>query len=227
MAYSYQRYIAEFIGTLFLVLMGVGSALIAGPQIGSLGISLAFGMVIMVLAYILGPISGAHLNPAVTLGLYFAKRLAGKHIIPYMIAQFLGALAGAYILYYIASGQAGFEIANFGCTGYGEHSPQYYSMLAAGVIEIVITLLLVFVVLVVTRSDFMVGFAPLAVGATLMVIHLFSLPVTNTSANIARSFATAVIAKNWALEQLWFFAIAHIIAVGFALSLYRLLYSRD
>jgi len=223
----HQRYLAEFFGTLFLILMGVGAALLTGPQIGLLGISFNAGMVLMALIYTFGPVSGCHLNPAVTLALYFAKRLAGRHVVPYMIAQFLGAIAGAYIVYLIASGKAGFEIGNFACNGYGEHSPQHYSMLAAGIIEVVIALFLIFVVLVVTRADFTAGSAPLALGFTLMAIHLFSLSVTGTSANIARSFATAIIAQGWALKQLWLFAIAHIIGVGLAFSLYRLLYSRE
>jgi len=129
----YQRYTAEFIGTLLLVLVGVGSALIAGSQIGLLGISLTFGMTITALIYTLGPVSGCHINPAITLGLFLIKRLKGKHVISYIIAQCLGAVAGAYILFHIVSGKVGFDVmAGFGCTGFGEHSPQHYSMFAAG-----------------------------------------------------------------------------------------------
>lgn len=220
----HKKLLAEFIGTMLLVLVGVGAAVISGSQIGLLGISLAFGLVITALVYIFGSVSGCHINPAVSLGLFLARRFEGRYLIPYIIVQLLGGLAGAYIIYLIASGKVGFDINGFGCTGYGEHSPQQYSMFAAGLVELVVTTLLINVVLCVTRFDFPIGFAPLTIGATLTVIHLLSLPVTNTSANFARSFATAFIVKGWALEQLSFFAAIHGIAAVLAVVVYCLVH---
>lgn len=220
----HKRLLAEFIGTMLLVLLGVGTAVITGPQIGLLGISLTFGFIITALIYVFGPLSGCHINPAVSLGLFLARRFEGRYLIPYIIVQLLGGLVGAYIIYIIASGKAGFDINGFGCTGYGEHSPQHYSMFAAAIAELVITALLIYVVLSVTRADFSSSFAPLAVGATVAVMHLFTLPITNTSANFARSFATAFLVKGWAMGQLGFFAAVHSIAAIVAVIVYRLMY---
>lgn len=212
-----QKYIAEIFGTFCLVLLGCGSAVLAGSHIGIVGIALTFGLTLLSLEYLLGPISGCHLNPAVTLSLAFSKKIAHKEIIPYIAAQIIGAVIGGYLLLCIAEGKTGFAIANgFACNGFGTHSPEGYSMISCLITEVVMTLVLLMAVMATTRKNFPSGFAGMFVGLTLTVVHLVSIPVTNTSVNLARSIGVAVVHGGWALEQLWLFAIAQLIAVALA-----------
>ena len=208
-----QKLLAEFIGTLWLVLGGCGSAVLAAafPEvgIGLHGVSLAFGLTVLTMAYAIGHISGCHLNPAVSLGLAAAGRFSSKELGPYILAQVLGGLAGAGILFLIASGKADFSSAGgFASNGFGEHSPGGYSMSAALITEIVMTAMFLFIILGATDGRAPAGFAPIAIGLGLTLIHLISIPVTNTSVNPARSTAVAVFADGWALQQLWLFWVA-------------------
>ena len=206
---------AEFIGTFWLVFGGCGSAVLAaafpGLGIGFVGVSLAFGLTVLTMAYAIGHVSGCHLNPAVSFGLWAGKRFAGKDLLPYIIAQVLGAIAAAAVLYVIASGKAGFELGGFASNGYGEHSPGGYSMLAALVAEVVLTFMFLFIILGATDERAPKGFAPIAIGLALTLIHLISIPVTNTSVNPARSTGPALFAGGWALSQLWLFWVAPIV----------------
>ena len=225
-----SKLIAEFIGTLWLVLGGCGSALIAagfpGVGIGLLGVSLAFGLAVLTMAYAVGPISGGHFNPAVSLGLWAAGRFPGNLIAPYVVAQVVGAVAGAAILFVIASGQAGFTLsAGFAANGYGDHSPGKYSLAAALVTEVVMTFGFLVVILGAIHHRAPVGFAGMAIGLALTLIHLVSIPVTNTSVNPARSTGTALFAGDWALGQLWLFWVAPIAGALLAGWLSRLLRS--
>ena len=217
---------AEFIGTFWLVLGGCGSAVLAAAfpdvGIGLLGVSLAFGLTVLTMAYAIGHISGCHLNPAVTLGLWSGGRFSASEIIPYIIAQVAGGLAGAAILYVIATGQTGFDLANgFASNGYGEHSPGGYSMVAALVTEVVMTAMFLIIILGATDKRAPAGFAPLAIGLGLTLIHLISIPVTNTSVNPARSTGVAIFAGDWAISQLWLFWVAPIVGALLAGVLYR------
>jgi aquaporin Z len=219
--------IAEFIGTFWLVLGGCGSAVLAAgfPQvgIGLLGVSLAFGLTVLTMAYAIGHISGCHLNPAVTVGLATGGRFSWSEVVPYMIAQVLGAIAAAALLYLIASGKAGFDLAGgLASNGYGEHSPGRYSLGAAFVTELVMTFMFLMIILGVTDRRAPQGFAPLAIGLALTLIHLISIPVTNTSVNPARSTGPALIVGGWALEQLWLFWIAPLAGAALAGALSRL-----
>ena len=214
---------AEFIGTLWLVLGGCGSAVLAAafladkPELGNLGIgfvgvSLAFGLTVMTMAYAIGHISGCHLNPAVTLGLWAGKRFPANEIVPYIIAQVLGGIAGAGILLVIASGKTGFSLASgFASNGYGAHSPGEYTLLAAFVTEVVMTFFFLVIILGSTHKKAPQGFAPIAIGLGLTLIHLISIPVTNTSVNPARSLGPAVFVGDWAIAQVWMFWVAPII----------------
>ena len=206
---------AEFIGTFWLVFGGCGSAVLAaafpGLGIGFVGVSLAFGLTVLTMAYAIGHVSGCHLNPAVSFGLWAGKRFAGKDLLPYIIAQVLGAIAAAAVLYVIASGKAGFELGGFASNGYGEHSPGGYSMLAALVAEVVLTFFFLFIILGATDERAPKGFAPIAIGLALTLIHLISIPVTNTSVNPARSTGPALFVGGWALSQLWLFWVAPIV----------------
>ena len=210
-----RRLGAEFIGTFWLVFGGCGSAVLAaafpGLGIGFAGVSLAFGLTVLTMAYAIGHVSGCHLNPAVSFGLWAGKRFAGKDLLPYIIAQVLGAIAAAAVLYVIASGKAGFEIGGFAANGYAEHSPGGYSMLAALVAEVVLTFMFLFIILGATDERAPAGFAPIAIGLALTLIHLISIPVTNTSVNPARSTGPALFAGGWALSQLWLFWVAPIV----------------
>ena len=210
-----RRLGAEFIGTFWLVFGGCGSAVLAvafpGLGIGFVGVSLAFGLTVLTMAFAIGHISGCHLNPAVSFGLWAGKRFAGKDLLPYIIAQVLGAIAAAAVLYVIASGKAGFEIGGFASNGYAEHSPGGYSMLAALVAEVVLTFFFLFIILGATDERAPKGFAPIAIGLALTLIHLISIPVTNTSVNPARSTGPALFAGGWALSQLWLFWVAPIV----------------
>ena len=222
-----KKFAAEFIGTLWLVLGGCGSAVLAAafPElgIGFVGVSIAFGLTVVTMAYAIGHISGCHLNPAVSIGLWMGGRFDGKELIPYIIAQVLGGIAGAGILYLIASGKSGFEVGGFASNGYGEHSPGGYNMTAALVTEIVMTFIFLIVILGSTHSKAPKGFAGLSIGLCLVLIHLISIPVTNTSVNPARSTSQAIFAGDWALGQLWLFWVAPIAGAVLAGIVYRYL----
>ena len=222
-----KKAIAEFIGTMWLVLGGCGSAVLAAgyPElgIGFTGVAIAFGLTVLTMAYAIGHISGCHLNPAVSIGLWIGGRFDGKDLLPYIAAQDLGGIAGASILYVIATGKAGFELGGFASNGYGAHSPDGYSMLAALVTEIVMTFMFLIIILGATHSKAPKGFAGLAIGLGLTLIHLISIPVTNTSVNPARSISQAVFAGGWAIDQLWLFIVAPIAGALLAGFVYKLL----
>ena len=221
-----RRMAAEFIGTFWLVLGGCGSAVLAaafpGVGIGLHGVSLAFGLTVLTMAYAIGHISGCHLNPAVTVGLVTAKRFPLSELPHYVIAQVAGAVAGAGVLYMIASGKTGFSLTNgFAANGYAEHSPGKYSLGAGFVTEVTMTFMFLMIILGATHSRAPQGFAPIAIGLALTLIHLISIPVTNTSVNPARSTGPALIAGGWALEQLWLFWLAPLSGAVLAGILYR------
>ena len=220
-----KKLVAEFIGTLWLVLGGCGSAVLAAafPElgIGFAGVALAFGLTVVTMAYAIGHISGCHLNPAVSIGLWMGGRFDKKELIPYIIAQVLGGIAGAGILYLIATGKPGFELGGFASNGYGEHSPGGYSLLAALVTEIVMTFMFLIIILGATHSKAPKGFAGLAIGLGLTLIHLISIPVTNTSVNPARSTSQALFVGGAAVEQLWLFWVAPIIGAILAGLVYK------
>ncbi|MBT2160415.1 aquaporin Z [Zobellia barbeyronii] len=222
-----KKLVAEFIGTLWLVLGGCGSAVLAAgfPElgIGFVGVALAFGLTVITMAYAIGHISGCHLNPAVSIGLWVGGRFDGKELVPYIIAQVLGGIAGAGILYVIASGQPGFELGGFAANGYGEHSPGGYSMMAALVCELVMTFIFLFVILGSTYTKAPGGFAGVAIGLCLTLIHLISIPVTNTSVNPARSTSQALFVGDWALGELWLFWAAPIAGAVLAGLVYKAL----
>ncbi len=222
-----KKAVAEFIGTLWLVLGGCGSAVLAAgyPElgIGFTGVAFAFGLTVLTMAYAIGHISGCHLNPAVSIGLWIGGRFDGKELLPYIGAQILGGIAGASILYVIATGKAGFELGGFAANGYGAHSPDGYSMLAALVTEIVMTFMFLIIILGATHSRAPKGFAGLAIGLGLTLIHLISIPVTNTSVNPARSISQALFAGGWAVDQLWLFIVAPIVGALLAGFVYKLL----
>jgi aquaporin Z len=221
-----KKLAAEFIGTFWLVLGGCGSAVLAAafPEvgIGLAGVSLAFGLTVLTMAFAIGHISGCHLNPAVTIGLWAGGRHPVREIAPYIIAQVLGAVAGAYVLYTIASGQAGFDLSGgLASNGYAEHSPGHYSLAAGFVTEVVMTLMFLLIILGSTDRRAPAGFAPIAIGLGLTLIHLISIPVTNTSVNPARSTGPALVVGDWAVGQLWLFWVAPIIGAVVAGYLYR------
>ena len=221
-----NRLAAEFLGTLWLVLGGCGSAVLAAafPQlgIGFAGVSLAFGLTVLTMAYTIGHVSGCHLNPAVSLGLVVGGRFRAGDLLPYVIAQVAGAIVGAGVLYLIASGKAGFDLAGgFASNGYGEHSPGGYSLTAALVCEFVMTFMFLVVILGATDERAPSGFAPIAIGLCLTLIHLISIPVTNTSVNPARSTGPALFVGGWAISQLWAFWIAPLAGGAFGGVLYR------
>ena len=227
-----KKYLAEFIGTFWLVVGGCGSAVLAAgfPElgIGFVGVSLAFGLTVLTMAYGLGHISGCHLNPAVSIGLWVGGRFPAGKLAPYIIAQVLGGIAGAGVLYLIASGKAGFDLAGgFASNGYGDHSPGKYSMVAALVTEIVMTMMFLFIILGATDKRAPQGFAPLAIGLGLTLIHLISIPVTNTSVNPARSTGVALFAGGWATSQLWLFWVAPIIGAILGAVIYRFVSSDE
>jgi aquaporin Z len=221
-----QKYGAEFFGTFWLVLGGCGSAVLAAtfPQvgIGLLGVALAFGLTVLTMAYAIGHISGCHLNPAVSVGLWAGGRFPAKQLPPYIVAQVLGAIVAGGVLYLIASGKPGFDVAaGFASNGYGAHSPGGYSLLAALICEIVMTMMFLVIILGATDKRAQQGFAPIAIGLGLTLIHLISIPVTNTSVNPARSTGVAVFAGDWALAQLWLFWTAPIIGGLLGAAVYR------
>jgi aquaporin Z len=223
-----KSYVAEFFGTFWLVLGGCGSAVIAagnpGLGIGFVGVSLAFGLTVLTMAYAIGHISGCHLNPAVSVGLWLGGRFPSSKLLPYIGSQVAGGIAGAVILYVIASGRAGFEVtAGFASNGYEAHSPDNYSLVACFVTEVVMTMMFLLIILGATDKRAPQGFAPLAIGLGLTLIHLISIPVTNTSVNPARSTAVAVFAGGWALQQLWLFWIAPIMGAAIGAFVYKFL----
>lgn len=211
-----KKYAAEVIGTFWLTFAGCGSAVLAAafPQvgIGLLGVSFAFGLSVVTMAFAIGHVSGCHLNPAVTVGLAAGGRFPGGQVIPYIIAQVIGAILGAALLYVIASGKAGFDLAGgFASNGYADHSPGKYSLLACFVSEVAMTAMFLFIIMGATHGKAPAGFAPLAIGFALVIIHLVSIPVTNTSVNPARSTGPALFVGGWAIQQLWLFWVAPLI----------------
>jgi aquaporin Z len=226
-----KRLVAEFFGTFWLVLGGCGSAVLAAafPQlgIGFVGVSLAFGLTVLTMAFAIGGISGCHLNPAVSLGLCVGGRFSPKDLGPYVVAQLFGGVGGAAIIYAIASGKPGFELGNFACNGYGIHSPGGYSLAAALICEVVMTFIFLFVILGATGKRTMPGFAPIAIGLCLTLIHLVSIPVTGTSVNPARSTAVALFVGGWATDQLWLFWIAPLAGAILAGVVWRYFDSKD
>src|SRR5947207_304600 len=223
-----QKLSAEFIGTMWLVFGGCGSAVLAAafPQvgIGLLGVSFAFGLSVLTMAYAVGHVSGGHFNPAVTLGCFAAGRLPSKDILPYVVAQIAGAVAGAGVLFVIASGKAGFDVTGgFASNGYADHSPGGYTLIAALVTEVVMTFFFLIIILGSTDPRAPQGLAPIAIGLALTLIHLVSIPVTNTSVNPARSTGPALFVGGWALAQLWLFWVAPIVGAALAGLAYRLL----
>jgi len=221
-----KNYVAEFIGTFWLVLGGCGSAVLAAafPElgIGLLAVSLAFGLTVLTMAYAIGHISGCHLNPAVSIGLWAGGRFPAKELPFYIIAQVAGAAAAGGILFIIASGKAGFDVSSgFASNGYGEHSPGGYSLLSALVTEVIMTMMFLLVILGSTDNRAPKGMAPIAIGLCLTLIHLISIPVTNTSVNPARSTGVAIFAGGWALQQLWLFWVAPIVGAAAGAGIYR------
>jgi aquaporin Z len=212
----FKKTTAEFFGTFWLVFGGCGSAVLAAafPElgIGFAGVALAFGLTVVTMAYAVGHISGGHFNPAVSFGLWAGKRFAGKELLPYIIAQVLGAIFAGLVLYLIASGKEGFSTSGgFASNGYGEHSPGGYSLMAALIAEVVLTAMFLMIIMGSTDKLAPAGFGPLAIGLALTLIHLISIPVTNTSVNPARSTGVALFAGGWAIEQLWLFWLAPIV----------------
>jgi len=223
-----RSYVAESFGTFWLVFGGCGSAVLAAAfpdvGIGLLGVSLAFGLTVLTMAYAIGHISGCHLNPAVSVGLWAGGRFPASQILPYVIAQVIGGLIAGAVLFVIASGQAGFDVsAGFASNGYGEHSPGGYTLLSALVIEVVMTMMFLIVILGATDKRAPQGLAPVAIGLCLTLIHLVSIPVTNTSVNPARSTGVAVFVGDWAVGQLWLFWVAPIVGALLGAAVYRYL----
>ncbi|HEX6591655.1 MAG TPA: aquaporin Z [Moraxellaceae bacterium] len=222
-----NKYGAEFIGTFWLVLGGCGSAVLAAAfpnvGIGLLGVSLAFGLTVLTMAYAIGHISGCHLNPAVSLGLWAGGRFESRELAPYIIAQVLGGIAAGGVLYLIATGKPGFDVVSsgFAANGYGEHSPGGYSLMAALVAEVVMTAFFLIIILGSTHAHAPKGFAPIAIGLALTLIHLISIPVTNTSVNPARSTGVAIFVGNWATAQLWLFWVAPLVGAVIGAGIYR------
>lgn len=218
------KYLAELVGTFVLVFAGCGSAVLAGDHIGYAGVALAFGLALLAMAYTIGPISGCHINPAVTTGLFLSGKMDRRDVLGYVAAQVVGAVLAAGLLLVIAQGkEGGYDPtqAGFAANGYSEHSPAHYSLLSALLVEIVLTALLVFTVLGATDQQAPVGFAGLAIGLVLTLIHLVGIPVTNTSVNPARSIGPALFVGGWALQQLWLFIVAPLIGAALAAGLYR------
>jgi len=227
-----KNYAAEFFGTFWLVLGGCGSAVLAaafpGMGIGLLGVALAFGLTVLTMAYAIGHISGCHLNPAVSIGLWAGGRFPAKSLVPYIIAQVAGAIVAGGVLYLIASGKAGFDLASgFASNGYGVHSPGGYSLLAALVTEIAMTMMFLIIIMGATDKLAPQGFAPIAIGLGLTLIHLISIPVTNTSVNPARSTGVALFVGDWAIAQLWLFWVAPIIGGILGAVIYRFILTKN
>ena len=227
-----KKLVAEFIGTFWLVLGGCGSAVLAAgfPElgIGFVGVSLAFGLTVLTMAYAIGHISGCHLNPAVSFGLWTSGRFATKELVPYIIAQVLGGIAGAGILYLIASGKAGFDVtAGFASNGFNEHSPSGFTMTSVLIAEVVMTFMFLIIILGATDKRAPAGFAPIAIGLGLTLIHLISIPVSNTSVNPARSTGVALFQGTWAVDQLWLFWLAPIVGAILAGLVYKFFETKE
>lgn len=227
-----KKLVAEFIGTFWLVLGGCGSAVLAAgfPElgIGFVGVSLAFGLTVLTMAYAIGHISGCHLNPAVSFGLWTSGRFATKELIPYIVAQVLGGIAGAGILYLIASGKAGFDVtAGFASNGFNEHSPGGFTMTSVLIAEVVMTFMFLIIILGATDKRAPAGFAPIAIGLGLTLIHLISIPVSNTSVNPARSTGVALFQGTWAVDQLWLFWLAPIVGAILAGIVYKFFETKE
>ncbi|MGH8479619.1 MAG: aquaporin Z [Gammaproteobacteria bacterium] len=227
-----KKFAAEFVGTFWLVLGGCGSAVLSAAfpdvGIGLLGVAFAFGLTVLTMAFAIGHISGCHLNPAVSVGLLVGGRFPAKDLVPYIVVQVLGAIAAGGVLFLIASGKVGFDVtAGFASNGYAEHSPGGYSLVAALITEVVMTLMFLVVILGATDARAPKGFAPIAIGLALTLIHLISIPVTNTSVNPARSTGVAVFVGDWALAQLWLFWVAPIVGGILGGLVYRVLGSHD
>lgn len=226
-----KQYGAEFFGTFWLVLGGCGSAVLAAAfpdvGIGLYGVSLAFGLTVLTMAYGIGHISGCHLNPAVSIGLWAGGRFPAKQLLPYIIAQVLGAIVASSVLFIIATGKAGFDLGGFASNGYGEHSPGGYSMASAALTEVVMTMMFLVVILGSTSKRAHQGFAPIAIGFCLTLIHLVSIPVTNTSVNPARSTGVAFFAGDWAISQLWLFWVAPVAGALIGAMIYKALGEAD
>lgn len=227
-----KKLVAEFIGTFWLVLGGCGSAVLAAgfPElgIGFVGVSLAFGLTVLTMAYSIGHISGCHLNPAVSFGLWTSGRFATKELIPYIVAQVLGGIAGAGILYLIASGKAGFDVtAGFASNGFNEHSPGGFTMISVLIAEVVMTFMFLIIILGATDKRAPAGFAPIAIGLGLTLIHLISIPVSNTSVNPARSTGVALFQGTWAVDQLWLFWLAPIVGAILAGLVYKFFETKE
>ena len=219
-----KRCLAEVLGTFWLVLGGCGSAVLAAPHIGILGVSIAFGLTVLTMAFAIGHISGCHLNPAVTIGLTVGRRFPAKEVVPYIVAQIIGAILAALIIYLIASSQQDFTLSNgFAANGYGAHSPDGYSLTSALICEVVMTFVFLMIILGATDERAPAGFAPIAIGLALALIHLISIPVTNTSVNPARSTSQAIFVQGWALQQLWLFWVAPIAGAVLAGIIYPLI----
>ena len=221
-----KKYTAEFFGTFWLVLGGCGSAVIAAAfpdvGIGLLGVALAFGLTVLTMAFAIGHISGCHLNPAVSIGLWAGGRFSAKELLPYILAQVLGGIAAGGVLYLIANGKAGFDLsAGFASNGFGEHSPGGYSLQSSFITEVVMTMMFLLVILGATDKRAPQGFAPIAIGLCLTLIHLISIPVTNTSVNPARSTGVAIFVGGWAISQLWLFWVAPVIGGILGAGIYR------
>jgi aquaporin Z len=227
-----KKYFAELVGTFWLVLGGCGSAVLAAafPEvgIGLLGVSLAFGLTVLTMAFAIGHISGCHLNPAVSVGLWAGGRFPANELLPYIVAQVIGAVVAGGVLFVIASGAAGFDVsAGFASNGYGEHSPGGYSLVAALVTEVVMTMMFLVIILGATDERAPAGFAPIAIGLGLTLIHLISIPVTNTSVNPARSTGVALFVGDWATAQLWLFWVAPIVGGVLGAAIYRIIGKPD
>jgi aquaporin Z len=221
-----KKYLAELIGTFVLVFGGCGAAVLAGDHIGYLGVSFAFGLTLLTMAYAIGPISGCHINPAVTIGLFFSKKMPAKDVPGYIIAQILGGILAAAILLVILRGMPGGydpAVKGFAANGYGEHSPGNFNAASAFTVEVVLTFFLVFTVLGATDLKAPVGFAGIPIGLVLVLIHLIGIPVTNTSVNPARSISQAVFVGGWAISQLWLFILAPIVGALLAAAIFRVL----
>jgi aquaporin Z len=227
-----KKYAAEFFGTFWLVLGGCGSAVLAAafPElgIGFMGVALAFGLTVVTMAYAIGHISGCHLNPAISVGLWAGGRFPAGQLLPYIVAQVLGGIVAGGVLYLIASGRAGFDVtAGFAANGYGDHSPGGYSLQAALICEVVMTAMFLIVIMGSTDKRAPAGFAPLAIGLCLTLIHLISIPVTNTSVNPARSTSVAIYVGDWAIAQLWLFWLAPIVGGVLGAAIYRYVVSEE
>lgn len=230
MSTDLRRYIAELVGTFVLVFGGVGTAVLAGSEVGALGVAIAFGLALLAMVYVIGPVSGCHINPAVTLGLLLTRKISSRHAGGYIVAQVIGAIAAAALIWAIARDVPGgydLQTAGLGANGYDDHSPGGYGLLAAMLAEVALTAILVLTVLGATNRAAPVGFAGLAIGLVLTLIHLVSIPITNTSVNPARSLGPAIFVRDWALSQLWVFILAPLAGAVVAVAIYGLTHPEE